>query len=330
MSFSDVIGQELPVNILQNSIKNQRISHAYLFIGKEGVGKEFVAFQFAKALNCDKLEVDSCEECISCRKFNNKNHPDIIQIIPDGNSIKIDQIRKFQHQISYKPYESERKIYIIKEAEKMSLQAANSLLRILEEPPEYATIILLATREESLLPTITSRCQIIKFKPLMVEEIADKLVSEFGLEAAEAKKRAILADGSLNKAVSFSKEEETTLERRSEILNKVTDLLNLNLVEVFELAQQIGQDNEEISCILEDIMSFYRDLILYKGSNDSSLIINFDYEDDLVRLSSEYTFAELQSVIELLEETDNLIKNTNVDLQLALEVMLIKIKEKRM
>lgn len=331
MSFSDVVGQELPIEILQNSIKNERISHAYLFTGKQGIGKEFSVHQFAKALNCNRLDLDSCEECISCRKFNSGNHPDIIEVEPEGkgNYIKIDQIRKIKKQISYKPYESNKKVYIIKEAEKMNLQAANSLLRILEEPPEYAIIILLAPSEDLLLPTITSRCQIINFSPLTVEEISDKLVNEFDLEAGEAKKRAILADGSLGKAISFS-QEDTALQKRDEILNKIKELLNLSLVEVFELVQEMLEYREEIDNILENIMTFYRDLLLYKSSGEANLMINFDYETDLINLSKEYTVVELKSIIELLEETNNLVKNTNVDLQLALEVMLIKIKEKRM
>ncbi|SDC54429.1 MULTISPECIES: DNA polymerase III subunit delta' [unclassified Candidatus Frackibacter] len=328
MGFTDVVGQELPIKLLQNAIDNERISHAYLFTGKEGVGKEFVAFQFAKAINCKELELDACDECISCRKFNNGNHPDIIKISPDGSSIKIDQIRNLQQQISYKPYESEWKIYIIEEAEKMNLQAANSLLRTLEEPPSYAIIILLAPKEELLLPTITSRCQIVKFRSLTVDEITDKLISEFKLKTQEARKRAVLADGSLDKAITLSKDESFLL-RRSQILDKIKDLLNLDLVEVFELVKEILDYKDEINNILKDIEMFYRDLILYKGSKNTDLIVNFDYEEDIIELSKEYTFTELQSVIEYVEEISNLIKNTNVKLQLALEVMLLKIKEKR-
>jgi DNA polymerase-3 subunit delta' len=328
MSFTDVIGQELPITILKNSIKNQRISHAYLFTGQQGAGKELTAAQFAKAVNCKEMQFDACEECISCRKFNSWNHPDIVEITPDGNYIKIDQIREMKKEVSYKPYESNWKVYIIKEAEKMNLQAANSLLRILEEPPEYIIIIILASRDDLLLATITSRCQIVKFRPLTVEEITDKLISDFGLNEKIARKRAILAGGSLDKAISFS-EEEDVLVRREEILNKVKNLVNLNLVEVFELVQQILDYKEEIHDVLKNIITFYRDILLYKGSGNLDLLINFDYKDDLVRLSDEYTISELQGILDLLEETNNLIRNTNIKLQLALEVMLIKIKEKR-
>ncbi|SJZ75940.1 DNA polymerase-3 subunit delta' [Selenihalanaerobacter shriftii] len=327
MSFSDVIGQELPINILQNTIKNQRISHAYLFTGKEGIGKELVAFQFAKAINCKELDIDACEECLSCRKFNSGNHPDIIKISPDGNSIKIDQIRHFQQQTSYKPYESDWKIYIIKEAEKMNLQAANSLLRTLEEPPEYIILILLAPKEELLLPTIISRCQVIKFKQLTVEEITNSLASKFDLDNKEAKKKAILADGSLGKAIRMIEDDTNSL-RRDEILRRIKELTNFNLVEVFELVQEILKYKDQVNNILESIITFYRDLLLYKGSQNTELIINFDYMEELVKLSEEYTFNELEGIITIIEQTDNLIRNTNVNVQLALEVMLLKIKEK--
>lgn len=328
MAFGDIVGQDTPIDILQNVLERDRINHAYLFTGKEGVGKEFTAVQFAKALNCKERKVNACGECISCRKFDSGNHPDIVNIEPEGKYIKIDQIRSLQQNTSYKPYESEWKIYIIKQADRMNLQAANGLLRTLEEPPKYVVIILLASKEDLLLPTITSRCQIVKFRTLTVDEITDKLISRFELDRTEAKKIAILADGSLGKAIKFI-ENEDTLTTREIILDEIKELNNLNIVEVFELVQKILGYKEEIDGILESIITFYRDLLLYKGSQKEELLINFDYQEEVVKLSQEYTFDELQSIIKEIEKTNNLVQNTNVKLQLALEVMLLNIKEKR-
>ncbi|ADL11596.1 DNA polymerase III subunit delta' [Acetohalobium arabaticum] len=328
MAFGDVVGQDTPIDILQNGLKRDRVNHAYLFAGKKGVGKEFTAVQFAKALNCKERKSDACGECISCRKFNSGNHPDIVNIEPEGKYIKIDQIRSLQQNTSYKPYESEWKIYIIKQADRMNLQAANGLLRTLEEPPKYVVIILLASKEDLLLPTITSRCQIIKFRTLTVDEITDRLISRFELDRAEAEKIAILADGSLGKAIEFI-ENEDTLTTREIILDELKELNGLDIVEVFELVQKILDYKEEIDGILESIITFYRDLLLYKGSQKEELLINFDYQEEVIKLSREYTFDELQSIIEEIEQTNNLVQNTNVKLQLALEVMLLNIKEKR-
>ncbi|MBM7623941.1 DNA polymerase III subunit delta' [Sporohalobacter salinus] len=329
MAFANIVGQDIPVDILQNGLERKRINHAYLFTGKKGVGKKFTAIQFAKALNCKEMDLDACGECISCRKFDSGNHPDIVDIEPEGKHIKIDQIRKLQQSISYRPYESEWKIYIIKEADCMNLQAANSLLRTLEDPPGYVIIILLASKEESLLPTITSRCQIVKFRPLTVDEIIDRLISRFKLDKNKAKKIAVLADGSLGKAIDFIENEET-LTTREIILDEIKKLNNLDLVELFELVQKILDYKEEIDNILESIITFYRDLLLYKGSQKEELLINFDYQEELSCLDQEYTFDEIQAIIEEIEKTNNLIQNTNVNLQLALEVMLLNIKEKRM
>lgn len=210
----------------------------------------------------------------------------------------------------------------------MNLQAANGLLRTLEEPPKYVVIILLASKEDLLLPTITSRCQIIKFRTLTVDEITDRLISRFELDRAEAEKIAILADGSLGKAIEFI-ENEDTLTTREIILDELKELNGLDIVEVFELVQKILDYKEEIDGILESIITFYRDLLLYKGSQKEELLINFDYQEEVIKLSREYTFDELQSIIEEIEQTNNLVQNTNVKLQLALEVMLLNIKEKR-
>ncbi|MGM0471060.1 MAG: DNA polymerase III subunit delta' [Bacillota bacterium] len=328
MSFAEVIGQEVPINILQNELSQQRINHAYLFVGQSGIGKELTAYEFAKTLNCKENQLDACGECISCQKFASGNHPDIVHLQPEGSLIKIDQIRSLQQDISYKPYESEWKIYIIPSAEDMSLQAANSLLRTLEEPPHYGVLILLSTKEELLLPTITSRCQIIKFKSLTRDQITDRLISEFDVDLQQAQRIATLANGSLGKAIDFLKQDDT-LTIREQVLNSLVELRSYDLVEVFDLAAQILDYKEQLEDMLGSMITFYRDLLLYKEQDSSELVINFDYEADLIELSDYYTISELQRIIELIEETDTLIRETNVNLQLAVEVMLLSIKEKR-
>ncbi|MCK8824500.1 DNA polymerase III subunit delta' [Fuchsiella alkaliacetigena] len=325
MSFNEVIGQALPVKLLKNMLSQQQINHAYLFAGPAGVGKEFVAKQFIKALNCTENELDACEKCISCRKFASNNHPDVIEITPEGKQIKIDQIREIQQNISYKPYESDWKVYLFKEAEKMNLQAANSLLRILEEPPAYAIIILLTLKEELLLPTITSRCQIIRFRPLKTKEIKNELINRWGLSSVQAERRALLAGGSLGRAVSFT-EDDSVLTVREEVLAAVKKILDFDIVEIFEFAQQLLTYKENLNYVFEILITFYRDLLIYKQIKSLELVINFNNEQELLELSSKYRFGELEKIIKLITETAEIVKKTNVNLQLALEVMLLKIK----
>ena len=177
MSFTKLLGQENAVRLLKDDLDSGRIHHAYLFTGITGVGKRTLALEFARALFCEKQEGEACGTCLSCRKIEHSNHPDLNSIaITEGDSIKIEQIRELQRGLAFRPYERKWKLYIIEDADRMTPEAANSLLKTLEEPPHYGIIILLAREAESLLPTIISRCHVIQLNPLSVENI-EKVLS---------------------------------------------------------------------------------------------------------------------------------------------------------
>lgn len=224
MSFDSILGQEDAVEILQDEMEKQRISHAYLFSGQSGIGKSKLGYEFAKAVFCREEELDSCDKCISCRKMEHQNHPDfkIISILENKNIISIDQIRELKKEIAYKPYESEKKLYIIESADQMSKEAANSLLKTLEDPPSFATIILLAEDTSRLLPTIISRCQQLKLKNLAQGKIK-KLLLEKGIAAEKAEILSRTAQGSPGKALAAA-EKENFFEERKDIYDFLTDI----------------------------------------------------------------------------------------------------------
>ena len=174
--FSDIIGQNMIKDHLQNALKSGNVSHAYIINGERYSGKEYIAKVFAMALQCEKKGVDPCNECHSCKQALSGNQPDIIHLTHEKpNTITVDDIRdQINKDIVVKPYASDKKIYIINEAEKMNTQAQNALLKTLEEPPEYAVILILTTNVDALLPTILSRCVILNMKP-----VEDRLVKEF-------------------------------------------------------------------------------------------------------------------------------------------------------
>ncbi len=168
--FEKILGNEHIKEQLKKSIKNNQVSHSYLFIGIDGIVKKLLATEFAKAMQC--LNKDKyCNNCKSCIEFDSNNNPDFLYIEPDGNSIKIEQIRDMQKRIQEKPIISEKKVYIIDNADKMTVEAQNSLLKTLEEPPEYATIILIGSNENAFLTTIKSRCMILHFNPIEDEKM---------------------------------------------------------------------------------------------------------------------------------------------------------------
>ncbi|WP_408955276.1 DNA polymerase III subunit delta' [Natroniella sp. ANB-PHB2] len=325
MGFNKVIGQNLAITILKKQLGSNRLSHAYLFLGEQGVGKDIAAFEFAKAINCQEKSTDACDQCISCRKANNQNHPDIIEIKPDDKYIKIDQIRQLQKEILYKPYESKWKIYLIYQADSLSLEAANSLLKILEEPPRYAIIILVLDSTENILPTILSRCQLIRFRILPDELIKQELISNYKLSAEKSQLITSLAAGRYENAIQLVEDKER-LAKREEILKLLLTLKKSEQVVVFESVERLLEYSDKINQTLELFLLWYRDLLLVKLNQVDSLV-NADYQDKLIKESERYSIEEIEEIIRIVQSTNNVIKKYNVNLQLTLEVMLLKLSK---
>jgi DNA polymerase-3 subunit delta' len=196
--FENIIGNDKAKKTLETSLKQGKLSHSYLFIGIDGIGKKLIAKQLAKQVLC--LNKENCNNtCKSCIEFESDNHPDFEIIVPDGNSIKIEQIRNLQKKIQEKPIISEKKIYIIDGADKMTKEAQNCLLKTLEEPPEFAVIILIGNNESLFLETIKSRCIIIHFEKISNENIKKYIEENFGLQNLNENTLKIF-QGSIGKA----------------------------------------------------------------------------------------------------------------------------------
>ena len=328
MSFKDVIDQKEVVNILKEELKDERINHAYLFYGKEGIGKKTLAVEFARALLCKEAENDSCNICNNCRRVEHGNHPDL-KIIKENEktkNLKIDQIREMQKEIAYKPYESKNKIYIIDGAENMTNQAANSLLKTLEDPPSYAIIILISEELNKLLPTVISRCQNLRFSNISREKMEQFLDKK---SMGKEKKELIigLARGSIGKAEELCKNNEF-LNKRKKIYNFLKEINNVTKVDIF------SEVNDWINLIKEDfplfdlLSAWYRDIIIYKRGNINQLV-NSDYKESIIKEADKYSLSELLSIIELIEAHEGYIEK-NAFKDLTLQVLLLKIKEKRL
>src|SRR4030043_1378762 len=178
MSFKNVLGHSKPIALLQRAIRNEKVVNSYLFLGSEGIGKKYVALQFAKALNCLETEAeggDACDHCTSCKKIDHALHPDVLLIEPEGQNIKVDQVRQLQKELAYKPYEGKRRVCILTAADRMAPNMSNILLKTLEEPPLHTVIILLTNHPRLLLPTILSRCQTIRFNSLPIPLVSNWL-----------------------------------------------------------------------------------------------------------------------------------------------------------
>lgn len=194
MSFDQLIGQDRVVRFLNSMLERQRIAHAYCFFGPRGVGKRRAAIQLAKAIHCDQLKGKACNHCRNCQRIENRNHPDVVWILPDGQSIKIDQVRQIKQEFSYGTAESTRRILLIEQAEKMTLEAANGLLKFLEEPGIPMVAVLITENIHALPSTVLSRCQEVRFSPLSSTLIMEKLVED-GADPVLARIAAQLGSG---------------------------------------------------------------------------------------------------------------------------------------
>ncbi len=243
--FEKIIGNEPIKEMLKTAIQNKTISHSYLFVGIRGIGKKLLAQEFAKQILC--LEQNQNCRCKSCIEFESQNHPDYMVIEPDGNSIKIEQIRFLQKKIQEKPIIASKKVYIVNEAEKMTTEAQNCLLKTLEEPPEFATILLIGTQENLFLPTIKSRCMILKFMAIEDEKIKQYLQENYGVTDVP-QNRLKLFQGSIGKAINLKDKQDDY----DKIETLVENLSKKNLLEIVQLAENLYKAKEEILEIMTE------------------------------------------------------------------------------
>ena len=263
--FENILGNDKIKEALKNIIINKNASHSYMFIGVEGIGKKLIATEFSKRLLCNNEKID-CNSCKSCIEFDSKNHPDFLILEPDGNLIKIEQIRNMQKKIQEKPIISKRKIYIINDADKMTKEAQNCLLKTLEEPPEYISIILIGNNESSFLPTIKSRCMIIHFEPLKNAEIKKYLQTEFGTDSINIQDDMLdIFQGSIGKAIKLKDRGEEYQSYNKMIQN----LDKIDIIELLNLAEPLYKAKEEIYEILE-----YINVLLLKKAKLNYLYTN--------------------------------------------------------
>ena len=260
--FEKVIGNNAIKEMLASSLEKETLSHSYLWIGLQGIGKKMLALEFAKRILC--LEKEDSHTCKSCIAFETSNHPDFMCIEPDGNTIKIEQIRFLQKKITEKPIISEKKVYIINDADTMTIEAQNCLLKTLEEPPEFATIILIGSQENAFLPTIKSRCMILHFQPIENKNIREYMELNYGIRDVTENQLSFF-QGSIGKAIAL-KDKQKEYEK---IESMIANLRSKDFIEIVKLAELLYKAKEEIFDILE-----YINILLLKDAKSNYLYTN--------------------------------------------------------
>ena len=308
MYFDKIIGQSFAKKYLSNSIKKNKINHAYLFEGIDGVGKSTFAKEFAKYL----LKTEHIE-----------NSPDYINIEPQGASIKIAQIRNLQTDVIIKPH-SDYKIYVINNAEKMTIESQNALLKTLEEPPIYVIIILITNNKNSLLDTIKSRCDIVKFLPIPLVELK-RYLEDRGIDEKKASMLSTFSRGSISKALELSESSDFMI-MREDIQNNIQIMLEKNVVEVLELPNKYDKYKDNIIEVLDITINYFRDIMMLKENIDKDMIINIDKITYLQNMSKKINYSQVSKIIDIIEETKKKLRS-NCNFNLSVQVMALNIYE---
>lgn len=325
--FQDVIGQEQLKEHLQNAIRTGKISHAYIINGERFAGKEFIAKIFAAALQCEKGGLEPCGECHSCKQAMSNNHPDIIRVTHEKpGSIGVDDIRsQINGDIAIKPYSSPHKIYIMNEAEKMTPGAQNALLKTLEEPPEYAIIILLTTNVNSLLQTILSRCVVLNMKPVADEQVKKYLMEEMHVPDYRAEVCVAFARGNIGRARQLAVSEDFE-KVKEEALSLVKYVHEMDASEMSAAVKKVSEYKMDVDDYLDILSIWYRDALLFKATSDANHLVFKEEIQNIKKVASRTSYEGMEKVINSLQKAKKRL-DANVNFDLTMELLLLDMKE---
>lgn len=327
-NFKDIIGQESIKKHLQTAIKTGNLSHAYIINGEYGSGRQTIASALAKTIQCQSKtdDTDACGVCTSCKQAESHNHPDIKYITHDKTSISVNDIREqLNNDISIKPYSSEYKIYIIPDANKMTEQAQNALLKTIEEPPVYAIIILLTENCDSLLPTIRSRCVTLTMNPIEKDKICTYLENKFQLEPEQAQIAANYCQGNIGKAIRFASSSDF-IEMKNQVLKLLKNLDSMDIASIIDTIKEFSTHKNDINDYLDLMLLWYRDVLMFKVTKDANLLL---YSDEYSAISEQATkrdYENIENIIAAIDKAKVRLK-ANVHFDVTIELMILAMKD---
>jgi DNA polymerase-3 subunit delta' len=319
-----MIGHAWAVDLLAEHIARQQERHAYLITGPQGIGRRTLALRFAQGLNCQNPPAPGqpCQRCSACKRIEAMQHPDlsIVQAEHEGEVLRIDQVRELQHSLALAPYEARYRVALILRFEEAHSSAANAMLKTLEEPPAQVVVMLTARSAEDLLPTIVSRCEVIRLRPLSLEETSQGLQYKKGLPSETADKLAHISGGRPGYALRLYAQPQL-LEQRQSFIEDLFQLLASSRRERFAFAAERVNDKDELRNELQVWLTFWRDVLIYTAGISGS-ITNLDYADQLKRLADSIEIKAAEAYVTSVENTIDRIDH-NVNARLALEVLVL-------
>ena len=327
-NFKDIIGQESIKKHLQTAIKTGNLSHAYIINGEYGSGRQTIASALAKTIQCQSKtdDTDACGVCTSCKQAESHNHPDIKYITHDKTSISVNDIREqLNNDISIKPYSSEYKIYIIPDANKMTEQAQNALLKTIEEPPVYAIIILLTENCDSLLPTIRSRCVTLTMNPVEKDKICTYLENKFQLEPEQAQIAANYCQGNIGKAIRFASSSDF-IEMKNQVLKLLKNLDSMDIASIIDTIKEFSTHKNDINDYLDLMLLWYRDVLMFKVTKDANLLLSSDEYSAISEQATKRDYENIENIIAAIDKAKVRLK-ANVNFDVTIELMILAMKD---
>lgn len=327
--FKDVVGHKNIIKYIQNAVTADAVSHAYILNGDRGSGKKLLANLFAMSLQCENRDEDgdACGKCQSCRQAMNANQPDIIRVTHEKpNTISVDDIREqVNDDIVIRPYSSKYKIYIIADADLMSVQAQNALLKTIEEPPAYAVIMLLTENADTLLPTIRSRCVMMKLRNIKDQLVKKYLMEQMEIPDYKADVCVAFAQGNMGKAIMLANSEYFN-EIKEEVVHLLRNIDDMTVSDLMEAVKRCMTYKLEINDYLDMIAIWYRDVLIYKATKSVDRVVFSDQMRSIRERASKSSYEGIENILDAIEKAKARMK-ANVNFELTMELLLLTIKE---
>ena len=326
-SFKDVVGHKDILKYISSAVENNRVSHAYILNGERGSGKKMLANLFAMTLLCETGDNEPCGKCHSCKQAESGNHPDIIRVTHEKpNSISVDDIRtQVNNPVDIKPYQGPYKVYIIPQADMMTPQAQNAILKTIEEPPSYAVFLLLTENAETLLPTINSRCVMLKLRNIKDTLIKKYLMENLEIPDYKADMCTAFAQGNMGRAIMLANSDHFN-EIREEAVQLLKHINEMELNEIVAAVKNISVYKLEITDYLDIIMIWYRDVLLYKATKEIDKVVFKDQLQSIKEQARKSSYEGIELILESLEKAKARLK-ANVNFDLVMELLFLTIKE---
>lgn len=324
--FSDIVGNRQIKEHLYHAIQEDKPFHAYIFQGDTGTGKKMMAKAFAAGLQCCCEGERPCGDCVSCRQIKAMCHPDVIWLKKEKAGYGVEEIREqINHDIQIRPYANKYKVFLMNDAETMTESAQNALLKTIEEPPEYAVIILMTNNINGLLPTIRSRCMNLEFGPITTPAIEEYLLKHCGVPDYLAKSSALFAQGNLGKAIRYASSADF-LQKKELIIRLLRNIHHMSVHEVLTEIKVIAENKDEINDYIDLMMIWYRDVLLFKATKNVNQLLLAEEYLHIIEDAKVLSYYKIEEILTGFDKLKVRLR-ANVNFEVAMELMLLNIKE---